>query len=114
MKLRSSAAVCVLSLIISVAVVLYLQFVEPGFAAARPPGQGPGWLTVFCSVLITPGMFLMYVVLPREYTSMPALATPSLFIESVAIALNVIFWTSGVWLASWAFHCMRRRRVGNI
>lgn len=114
MKLRLSAVVCVVSTILSVAVFLYLQFVEPRFAAARPPGQGPGWFTVFCYVLITPGMLLMQLVLPREYTSMPALADPSLFIESVVIALNVVFWTSGVWLVAAALHLIRRPRVPNI
>jgi hypothetical protein len=59
-------------------------------------------------------MFLMTVVLPREYTSMPALADPSLFIYSVVIGLNVVFWTSLVWLAAAALHRMRRLRVRNI
>src|ERR1044072_8353172 len=98
MKLRLSAIVCFVSSTISVAVLLYLRFVEPRFAATRPPGQGPGLFTVFCYMLTAPGMFLMTVVLPREYTTFPALADPPLFIYGVVIALNVVFWTSAVWL----------------
>ena len=114
MKLRLAAVVCVVSLIMSVAAVLYLQFVEPRSAAARPPGQGPGWFTLFCYLLITPGMFLMNLVLPREYTSMRALTESSLFVASVVITLNVVFWTIGAWLAAATLHCTRRPRVRNI
>ena len=83
-------------------------------AAARPVGQGPGPFTAFCYVLVTPGMFLMFMILPRGYTSMPALADPSVFIYICAIALNVVFWTGTVWLGSAILHRMRMRTVGNI
>ena len=56
----------------------------------------------------------MQVVVPREYTSMPALADPPLFIYSVVIALNVVFWTSTVWLVAAASQFIRRPRVPNI
>jgi hypothetical protein len=114
MKRGSFAIVFFGSAIISVAVFLYLHFVEPGLAAARPVGQGPGPFTVFCYVLVTPGMFLMLMILPRGYTSMPALADPSVFIYIFAIALNVAFWTGAVWLGSAILRRMRMRSVRNV
>ena len=114
MKRKSFAIVCFASVIISVAVFLYLHFVEPAFAAARPAGQGPDPFTVFCYVLVTPGTFLMLMILPREYRSMPALADSSPLIHIFAIALNVVFWTGAVWFAFTTFHRMRRRSVGDI
>jgi hypothetical protein len=106
MKLRSLLMVCLGSTFVSVAIWLYLWFV-----VARH-GQHPGWLTFVLGVLIFPGHFLMFHILPWQYTVMSCPgcepAHKDLVVVVVAVVLNIAFWTTLIFVGSVLFRFTRR------
>ena len=117
MRMRSLAVVCAAATVMTVAIVLYWQFVEPALAVKRAQGQGPDWFTMLCSTLIVPGMLLGYWVLPADYTVMcPSCPPPhhNLVVWGTGAALNIVFWTATILVAEAVFRRVRKRPRMNI
>src|ERR1041384_4206072 len=105
MKLRSFLMVCLGSAFVSVAIWLYIWFV-------RRLDHHPAWITMVLGVLIFPGHYLMFHILPWQYTVMSCPgcepAHKDLVVVVTAVVFNIAFWTALIFVGSVLFRFIRR------